>query len=47
MICAIEPIDAVVDVVRGVRVHDVDDDKDAKAVSLVNEVLKVIWIALS
>ena len=43
----IEPIDAIVDVVRGVRVHDVDDDEDAQTVCLVHQVLEVVWVSLS
>ena len=47
MICPIEPIYAIVDVVGSVRVHNIDDDKDAETVGFVNQVLEIIRIALS
>lgn len=47
MVCPIESIDSIVDIVACMRVHDVDDDEKPEAVGLVYEILEVIRGALT
>ena len=42
VVCAVEPVNAIVDVVRCMRVHYIDDHLDAKPVGLVNQILEVV-----
>ena len=42
VVSSIEPIDAIIDVVGGMRVNQIDDNPDSKTVSCVDQILKVV-----
>ena len=44
-VCAIKHIDAIVGVLAGMAVHNVNEHHQAEPVSLVNKCLQLIWSA--
>ena len=47
VICAIKAIDTIIDIVRCVRMNDVDNNLDSEAMRRVNQVLEIVRCALA